>query len=71
MIEDNWRDGIIYYVEFTTKTNKKVTKALVLDVEFSLEDVAKIISEKFQNIVSINHIDFWDDCLSLRDNIQL
>lgn len=65
-IEEYWRDDVIYYVEFTTKHGQKISKALVLSVEYSLKEVEKIIESKFYNVQSINHIDIWEDCLSLK-----
>lgn len=65
-IEEYWRDDVIYYVEFTTEQGQNISKALVLSVEFSLKEVEKIIESKFYNVKSINHIDMWEDCLSLK-----
>lgn len=68
MIEEHWKDDVIYYVEFLTLDGRKISKALVLSIEYSMEEVKKIILEKFYNVKSINHIDRWEDCLSLKTN---
>ncbi|MDT1959006.1 hypothetical protein [Carnobacterium divergens] len=68
MIEDNWKDTVIYYVEFTTLKNIKINKAIVLDINYSIEEVTNIINKNFSNIKEINRIDYWEDCLSLKIN---
>ena len=71
MIVEYWKDDVIYYVEFLTLDGRKISKALVLSIEYSIEEVKKIILEKFYNVRAINHIDRWEECLSLKtDEIQ-
>lgn len=65
-IEDYWRDDVIYYVNFTTEQGQKISKTLVLSVDYSLKEVENIIESKFSSVQSINHIDVWEDCLSLK-----
>lgn len=66
MIEEYWKDDVIYYVELVTLDGRKVSKAIVLSIEYSMSEVKNIIAEKFYNVRAINHIDRWEDCLSLR-----
>lgn len=65
-IEEYWRDEVIYYVEFMTKKGLKISKNIVLSVDYSLEEVKNIVESKFYNVQSVNHIDVLEDCLSLK-----
>lgn len=67
MIEDNWNDTVIYYVEFTTLKDIRIKKAIVLDINYSIEEVTNIIKKNFYNIKEINHVDYWEDSLSLKN----
>ncbi|MDW5523906.1 hypothetical protein R6Z02_09100 [Carnobacterium maltaromaticum] len=67
MIEDNWNDTVIYYVEFTTLKDIRIKKAIVLDINYSIEEVINIIKKNFYNIKEINHVDYWEDSLSLKN----
>lgn len=67
MIEDNWNDTVIYYVEFTTLKDIRIKKAIVLDINYSIEEVINIIKKNFYNIKEITHVDYWEDSLSLKN----
>ncbi|WP_317912516.1 hypothetical protein [Carnobacterium maltaromaticum] len=65
-IDDYWKDDVIYYVEFITMDNKKVSKAIVLSMNYSTDEVKNIVLQKFYNVKRISHLDIWEDCLSLK-----
>lgn len=65
-VDEYWKDDVIYYVEFITMDNKKVSKAIVLSMNYSTDDVKNIVLQKFYNVKSISHLDIWEDCLSLK-----
>ncbi|ANZ99354.1 hypothetical protein BFC22_04210 [Carnobacterium divergens] len=66
LIDKYWNDDVIYYIEFMTINDLKVSKVLALNVEYSLDEVKKIILEKFYNVKYIKCIDVWEECLSLK-----
>lgn len=68
MIEDFWEDEIIYYIEFLTLDDRRVSKVIVLSSVYSLEEVFGIITEKFNDIKIIKNVDMWEECLHLKRN---
>lgn len=70
LIEEHWKDEVIYYIEFISARDLKVSKAIVLSIEYTIEDVEKIILEKFNNVKKITHIDIWEECLTLRHELE-
>lgn len=64
--EETWVDGVIYYIEFTSTKGKKISKAIVLGAGYTLEEVEAIIKKNFNYVEAVNHIDIWEDCLSLK-----
>ena len=67
VIERYWNDDAIYHVEFITINDRRISKVLVFDFEYTLDEVRKIVLSKFNNVVEIVHIDLWDNCLSLKN----
>lgn len=66
MIEDHWEDFIIYYVVFKTKNNGLIHKTIVLnelEENYSDDEVRKIVSDRFNNVVSVEHVDYGESCL--------
>ena len=65
-IDDKWIDKSINYIEFMSKWNTKHSKIIVVDAMHSVDDISEIILLNFNNVVKINFIDFWDECLFLK-----
>lgn len=62
-IEDYWEDFIIYSVAFITLDNRIIYKKIVLEEFLSLEEIRAIIIKQFNNVKSVKHIDYIEDCL--------
>lgn len=67
-IEDNWQDVGIYFVGFYVNIKgherRLIKKTLVLEqevVDCDVEDVKKIIKDKFQGVCEILYVDIFEE----------
>lgn len=49
-IEDYWKDGTEYYVQFETETHRFIEKTIILPVGITLEQAKNIVMTSFNNI---------------------
>ena len=70
-IEEYWSDIDVYYISFITKNGndeKRIDKLIAFDCSIDRKDIETSIYTYFNNVISIEHIDYWDDGLLKNKN---
>lgn len=65
-IEDYWEDTKVYYIQFKTIENKKISKTIVMNIEYSLKEVEDIVLLKFHQVKEVILVEEMGESLSLR-----
>ena len=73
MIEEYWRDIVVYSVEFIVKSSNKesriIRKMLAFDPDLSEKEILSQIKSKFNNVIDVCSMDEFTDVLLLKDSI--
>lgn len=72
-IEKYWSDITIYYITFIINNGhekKTIERTFVFDSDIDEKEIKTKIFNYFDNIESIEHIDFWDQGLLKNENYE-
>lgn len=73
MIDEYWRDIVVYSVEFTVKSTDResriISKMLAFDQELSEKEILNQIKSKFNNVIDVCSMDELTDVLLLKGSI--
>lgn len=73
MIEEYWRDIVVYSVEFIVKSSNKesriIRKMLAFDPDLTEQEILDQIKSKFNNVIDVCSMDEFTDVLLLKGSI--
>lgn len=73
MIEEYWRDIVVYSVEFIVKSSNKesriIRKMLAFDPVLTEKEIINQIKAKFNNVIDVCSMDELTDVLLLKGSI--
>lgn len=69
-IEEHWNDGFLYYIEFLVNQDnflRIIRKHIVVYEEMENCDIVKIVEKKFNNVVHVKTVEFYEDILLIKN----